>query len=261
MFIESGIRSEQQWLSIPHTNTLPTGYFRSKLYVSSYVINPLIAAAGPLFSFLERLSLSESLPPIELIRSNIEHELYAFHSKLSILNYASEFTKIANYMICATIDELLGKSYLRKQSKIDEFQAFTPPSNDEHGPEFRFFDIVDHIKQSASQYLDLIELAYHCLITGFEGFHHQQADGRQKLDNLIEELYQLIKQHRVNKPYRLSREETAHLINLPKTNTFIMPIIVTASVIAFTYLSSLLLLNHQAKEILLEHPLLMVADY
>ena len=55
-----------------------------------------------------------------------------------------------------------------------------------------FFGIVTYIKQRPNQYLDLLELAYYCLITGFEGEQHGKADGRQTLDNLIEELYQLI---------------------------------------------------------------------
>ena len=60
----------------------PDGYYRSKLFISMSSSNPLISAANPLFSLLERLGLSSTLPPIETIRKNIEHELLAFQSLL-----------------------------------------------------------------------------------------------------------------------------------------------------------------------------------
>ena len=61
---------------------------------------------------------------------------------------------------------------------------------------------MNHLKEKTHQYLDVIELAYYCLITGFEGENHALADGQQTLGNLIEELHQLINQHRVYKPHQ-----------------------------------------------------------
>ena len=47
----------------------------------------------------------------------------------------------------------------------------------------RFFEIVDYMKERVNQYLDLLELAYYCLVSGFEGEHHLRADGRQARGN------------------------------------------------------------------------------
>lgn len=192
-------------LSLIDKQPAPQGYYRSRLFVVPFTTNPLVAAAGPLFSLLERLSISQTLPPIANIRGNIEHELHAFQSRLNSNHSAEDLDAIANYMMCATIDELLGKSYLRVYGTAAEFIAFTPSSLDDAGPQDRFFDIIDYISERPNQYLDLIELSYYCLIAGFEGKHHQRADGRMVLDNLIEELYQLIQQYRVNKTHQLFR--------------------------------------------------------
>lgn len=192
-------------LSLPGNQPAPQGYYRSRLFIVPFTTNPLVAAAGPLFSLLERLCVSPTLPDINSVRDNIEHELHAFNSRLCGKTGTDDLDAMATYLLCASIDELLGKSYLRLHGNSAEFRAFTPLSFDGVGPEERFFDIVHHIKERPNQYLDLIELAYYCLIAGFEGKQHQQADGRMILDNLIEELFQLIQQYRVNKSHQLFR--------------------------------------------------------
>lgn len=240
-------------LSLPSAQKMPQGYYRSKLFIAPFSTNPLVAAAGPLLSLLERLYVSPSLPPINSIRENIEHELRAFHSRLNSKTYTEEIDAIAHYLLCATIDELLGKNYLRLYGKIAEFKAFTPSSHDEIGPEQRFFEIVSYIKERPNQYLDLIELAYYCLITGFEGEQHGRTDGRQVLDNLIEELYQLIQQHRVNKSHQLFKEQR-HVDDFPKNyKPLIVSSILALAILAGGYFISHILLENQAKIVQFGH--------
>lgn len=248
-------------LSLSGTQKMPQGYYRSKLFIAPFTTNPLVAAAGPLLSLLERLYITPSLPPINSIRENIEHELRAFHSRLSGKSYSEELDALAHYLLCATIDELLGKNYLRLYGEIAEFKAFTPSSHDGIGPQKRFFDIVIYIKERPHQYLDLIELAYYCLITGFEGEQHGRADGRQILDNLIEELYQVIKQHRVNKSHQLFRQ-------LKKADPFpknykplIASSVLALAILAGGYFTSHFLLEKQARIVQFGHTVAARLDY
>ncbi|KTD19346.1 IcmH (DotU) [Legionella lansingensis] len=240
-------------LSLPSAQQTPHGYYRSKLFIAPFTTNPLVAAAGPLLSLLERLCITPSLPPINSIRENIDHELRAFHSRLQGKAYTEELDAIAHYLLCATIDELIGKNYLRLYGTIAEFKAFTPSSHDDVGPQRRFFDIVNYIKERANQYLDLIELAYYCLITGFEGEQHGRADGRQVLDNLLEELYQLIQQHRVNKSHQLFKQHKK-IDAFPKNyKPLIASSILALIILASGYLISHVLLENQAKVVQFGH--------
>jgi type VI secretion system protein ImpK len=236
---------------VPLTPRIRQGYFRSKLFVTASTTNPVVAAASPLLSLMERLCLSPSLPKIDSIRDNIEHELHAFHSKLASHNYAHEFVMIADYLLSATIDELLGKNYMRLYNQTAQFQAFTPISEDGLGAEHRFFDLVNSMKQRANQYLDILELAYYCLITGFEGEQHIRPNGRQTLDNLIDELHRLIQQHRVNKPHRLFNEQQSRTL---ETTSHRKPILFTVLLILSVLLSMVVgsqsLLNHKAKTLI-----------
>lgn len=239
---------------------VPQGYFRSKLFIAPVSTNTLVAAAGPLLSLLERLCLSPSLPPIEQIRDNIEHEVHAFHSKLSASEYSAELIVIAHYLLCATIDELLAKSYLRVYNSTTEFKSFTPLTRDNSEPQQRFFEIVNHLKDKPNQYLDLIELVYFFLIAGFEGEHHFKAHGRQLLDNTIEELYQIIQQYRYNKPHKLFNENP-----LPKTvkknyKTTACAALIAVGVVAAAFLTSHLVLEHKAKTVLFGHTQLAMLD-
>jgi len=230
-------------------------YYRSKLFIAASTSNPLVAAAGPLFALLERLCVSPTLPPITAIHDNIAHELLAYRSRLQQVKYAGEIAGIAHYLLCATLDELLGKSYMRIHGKYAEFKAFTPPSTDGAGPEKRFFDIVQHIKEHANQYLDLIELSYYCLIAGFEGEQHVRTDGRQTLEHLTEELYQLIQKHRVHKPYRLFKPQatntTAPINHAKQHNLYTLGLSgVALLAIVSAYFTSNSIINHHAQNLL-----------
>lgn len=251
MLAEQSSSHMVEYLTIPKAPATHRGYFRSKLFTLSFHSNPLISAAGPLFTLLERLSLSSALPPVNALRDNIEHELLAFQSKLSRLCYADEFVIIAYYLLSATIDELLGKNYLRSRGEPAEFKAFTPPSVGESaGPEQRFFDIVEHLKKQASQYLDLLEMAYYCLITGFEGEQHVQANGRQTLDNLIDELYQLIQKHRVHRTFHLFQKPQKALNVSTRRRPFLTSTLCAIGLLMSAYVGSYALLDHNAKTLL-----------
>jgi type IV/VI secretion system ImpK/VasF family protein len=247
-------------LSLPDNQPVPQGYFRSKLFIVPFTTNPLVAAAGPIFSLLERLFASPTLPPVDSIRENIEHELRAFHSRLHGKTNTEETDALGSYLLSATIDEMIGKSYLRLYGTPAEFRAFTPLSFDGVGPEERFFDIVLYIKDRPNQYLDLIELAYYCLIAGFEGKQHQKADGRMMLDNLIEELFQLIQQHRVNKTHQLFRKHRKIDVRPDSYRRVILMSIICMGLLISGITASFTMLGNKAKSLQFDHAVFAKLD-
>lgn len=247
-------------LAISGQSLMPEGYYRSKLFVVPFSTNTLVAAAGPILSLLERLCLSASLPPIANIRENIAHELRAFHSKLQASQHAPDVMHTAYYLLSATIDELLGKSYLRVYNCAPEFNAFTPLTHDNAQPQERFFEVLHYIKDRPNQYLDLIELTYFCLIAGFEGACHLKADGRQTLDNHIEQLYQIIQQYRYNKPHRLFNENLKPKPVKRNYKTTVLTLAVATGLITAAFLTSQILLEHKAKSVLFGHTQLAMLD-
>lgn len=203
---------------IPPVQNLPIelGYFRSKLFITDAFTNPLVAAASPLISLLERINIATQLPLIEELQADISHEFMAFYSRLQRLHYSQEFFSIANYLLCATIDELLGKNYLRLHGDIQSFKAFTPITLDNINPQEHFFNILNQLLTDPEQCLDLIELSYYCLLIGYEGKYHLDNNGRATLDNLIETLFQTIQKYRTNKTHKLFKNYILKADTSPK---------------------------------------------
>ena len=145
---------------IPPAENFPAemSYFRSKLFVTNAFTNPLIAAASPMISLLERINIAVKLPTIDQLQESLAHERMAFYSRLQAHHYSNEFFSIANYLLSATIDELLGKNYLRLYGQIEPFKAFTPITVDNIKPEEHFFNIITQLLLEPEQCLDLLEL-------------------------------------------------------------------------------------------------------
>jgi type VI secretion system protein ImpK len=183
------------------------GYYRSKVYTFYQQDNPLVSAAQPIFSCIERIKLYKEPPQLASLQESLSHELKAFQSKASLNDYSQEYITISSYLLTSTIDELLAKSYQKDASKQVSFKAFTPVSNDNLGPEQRFFDILELILDSPNQYLDLIELAYLCFNTGFEGKYHFHANGKQQLDDIIDRLFQILEQYKSCKKHQFFTNE------------------------------------------------------
>jgi type VI secretion system protein ImpK len=235
------------------------GYFRSKLIVTDAFVNPLIAAASPLISILERIHIASELPELNQLHQHIGHEFKAFYSQFHRNHYSEELHLLANYLLAATTDEILGKSYLRLKGQAQEFSAFTPASLSSQGPEFYFFEIIDYLLTSPEQFLDLIELAYFCLLIGFEGKYHQQTNGRVVLDNLIENLFLTIQKLRTNKIHKLFK---SYVLKAPNTGSPKKPkkiiLLTTLGLLALTLLSQLFV-GYQAKTTL--HHAVLLQDY
>jgi type IV/VI secretion system ImpK/VasF family protein len=242
------------------SSVVPKGYYRSKLFIAPLSTNTLVAAAGPVLSLLERLCLSPSLPSIADIRDNIAHELHAFYSKLQASHYTAEQMNLAYYLLATTVDELLGKNYIRVYNEAPDFQSFTPLTHDGSQPEKRFFEIVNYVKERPNQYLDLLELIYFCLIAGFEGTYHLKVDGRQSLDNHIELLYQLIQQYRFNKPHRLFNENPIPKAVKNNYKATLLTLLITTGLVTIAFLTSHTLLENKAKNVLFGHTQLAMLD-
>ncbi|WP_367606350.1 type IVB secretion system protein IcmH/DotU [Legionella sp. W05-934-2] len=244
-------------LNKPYQNTqqtsentqIPVSYFRSRLYTAPYSSNPLLAAASPLFSLLDRLALSYTLPPIAQLREDFRYELQAYQSRIQEKNQENANHSIAYYLLTATIDELIARNYYRIFHQPVSFHAFSPIGRGEEPPSSQFFRVVDKIQHQPSQYLDIIEIAYFCLLAGFEGKFHDQVDSRQQIDNLCESLYQLIRQHR---GHQKSLGKHSHQTNdKPMMSNRPLPIAVglSAAVLASTFYFCHTHLNHKVENL------------
>jgi type IV/VI secretion system ImpK/VasF family protein len=226
------------------------GYYRSKLLVTDTFTNPLIAASSPLISILERIHLAQEVPPILSLQQDVAHEFKAFYSRFHNHDYSEEFQLLANYLLSATTDEILGKTYLRLNGEVQHFKAFTPISQSGIGPEEYFFEIINHLLSAPEQFLDLIELAYFCLLIGFEGKYHFQSDGRLHLENLIDNLFHTIQKYRSNKKFKLFKNYVLKSSTQKTQLSTKAWIGLAAGLVAGLIMMSQVVIEHQMTEIL-----------
>lgn len=184
-------------------------HYRSKVYTSNLGVNSLIAAAHPLFSILERINLSEKPPELPTLQENLSHELQAFMAKVSTREHTEEIILLARFLLCATIDEVVEKAYSKTTDKVpsEEITSLTienntseiaePIQSTDNSTEIYFFQILEKAMIKPDFYLDLIELTYLCIITGFEGKYRHEPQGKQALENLLENLYHVIQEHKL----------------------------------------------------------------
>lgn len=238
----------QQSSCKPH---MPMSYFRSRLYTAPYSSNPLLAAASPIFSLLDRLALSYTLPPVEQLRDDFKYELQAYHSRIQEKDQEHTNHSIAYYLLAATMDELIARNYYRIHQQPVSFQAFSPISRGEEPPSNQFFCIVEKIQHQPSQYLDIIEIAYFCLMAGFEGKYHDQVDGRQQIDNLCETLYQLIRQHRGHQKSLVKQSHQTNDRQTRSSQPFPIAVGISAAILATTIYFCHSYLNHKVENLTL----------
>lgn len=170
-------------------------YYRSQLYTAYIGINPLVTAAHPIFSIIERVKLSGQKTDPSQYFPNLEHEFKAFEARAYSADYDEETIFISRYLLSATLDELL----IENQS-FKLFKQLMPPKKSATTPDQQFFEILDRIIDKPDHYLDLLELIYFCLSLGFQGKYRNEE--HEKLQEITQLLYDTITPHRNknNKP-------------------------------------------------------------
>lgn len=168
----------------------------SELFTIQTSINPLIAAAQPLLSIIQRLNLTNSIQgPIELKRQ-INRELDIFRLRAHEAGFSEEAILVGRYLLCATIDEMFSQL---EWDSINDYLAigrFTPQHGEGPKSDERFFLILEKIFATPNDHLELLELAYLCISFGFEGKYRETSNKREALDGLLDKVYDLIKGQR-----------------------------------------------------------------
>ncbi len=175
--------------------TPPQSYYRSKAYNATLGINPLIAAASPLFTLAANLRECESYTDINGLYQQLSHEIRAFENSAQAQNNRSDIILVARYVICCLLDEIILNTSWGKISNWERHKLLATFHNEPNGDE-RFFVILDRISEAPEAHIDLLELLYLCLNFGFEGKYRYQENGKMQLESVIDHLFDLIRYQR-----------------------------------------------------------------
>lgn len=164
-------------------------------------VNPLLAAASELQYLVGRLRQLRSYDDIAGLRQRGVQAVTEFERRALAAGVAAEQVTTARYLLCAFFDEAVLNTLWGSGGAWAEQPLLAHFHQEAWGGE-KFFEVVDALLRAPDTYLDLIELAYVCLMLGFEGKYRLQD--KAGLERLKEDLYRLIAGRRAQSGIELS---------------------------------------------------------
>lgn len=160
--------------------------------LSGVGLNPLEAAATPLLSLIMRLKNTASHPDPERLRRRMIEEMKTFtaHARNAGIDEKTVFR--ARYVLCTTLDEVVLNTPWGRASQWSENSLLITFHNETWGGE-KVFELLDAIILDPRKNLYLLELLYLCLAFGFQGRYRLLENGRGRLEEQRERVYNAIR--------------------------------------------------------------------
>ena len=159
--------------------------------------NKLVEAAAPLLVIatqVQKLDAS-AVPSKDKFMQYLTREIKVFEDKIKRAGYTSEVVDAANYSICSLLDDMIIYNKIGLVIQWNGYELLRSFAGENLDGK-NFFVVLDTAMAHPTLNLDLLELLYLCLILGFEGKYREQKKGRMIIDNLVNELYGLLRRYR-----------------------------------------------------------------
>lgn len=199
-------------------------------------LNPLVNAASTLIAVFEKTRQSLSHPDVGGLHQRLTNEIKTFEARARDQGIRQEIILSARYLMCSVLDEAVLNTPWGSESAWAQRTLLTVFHSETSGGEKSFL-ILDRMRQSPADNLDMLELFYICLSLGFEGKYRLMNRGRDALDQIREELFAIIRRHRGDYERALS-PHWAGLGNTRNPLTEYIPMwVVVALVLAILFFS------------------------
>ncbi|QLH41347.1 MAG: DotU family type IV/VI secretion system protein [Coxiellaceae bacterium] len=171
-------------------------YYRTKAFTINSGNNPLINAASPLLAIVNRLKHLTTAPSdLMPLYQDLLHEIKAFEQKCQHHGYPGHTIMAARYALCALLDETISNTSWghygnwHSHRLMSNFQEETIIGE-------KFFLLLRRSCEEPTVHIELLELMYLCLTLGFEGSYRQADNGHEQLNEILAELYDIIREQR-----------------------------------------------------------------
>lgn len=162
---------------------------------STHSLNILVDSASVLISVFETTRKSLGHPNIEGLFQRLITEIKMFENRVSERGCKPEIVLAARYLLCAVLDEAVLNTPWGAESNWSQRTLLSTFHNETAGGE-KFFLILDRLRTSPMESLDILELAYICLSLGFEGQYKLSHHGRDTLEQIRADLFGIIRLYR-----------------------------------------------------------------
>ncbi|MGK0305130.1 MAG: type VI secretion system protein ImpK [Gammaproteobacteria bacterium] len=157
--------------------------------------NIILSCASDLVILASHIRSLEPSNSIEQLRRDIETLITKFDQQINQFNLGKEVGLTARYLICCLVDELVLSTPWGSDSVWSQQTLLSKYHNESSGGE-KFFLIVNKLLEQPQRNIDLIELCYVCLSSGFCGKYRISKQGESELLQISQKLYAPIEQIR-----------------------------------------------------------------
>jgi len=190
----------------------------------------LVEAASPLFFRATQIRNTATNDDIYGLRARFVEDLSELDQRSRTSGEPVELLADARYSLCTFVDEAVLSTPWGSQSKWQEESLLTTFFNETWGGD-RFFVILEQAKREPGRSLALLEVLYVCLVLGFEGKYHVLDRGRAKLEEIIDDLFRILRAQRGDLDRELSPHWRGAETDSNKISTY-LPLWVLAAIAA-----------------------------
>ncbi|WP_028239102.1 type IVB secretion system protein IcmH/DotU [Stutzerimonas azotifigens] len=195
-------------------------------------LNPLVAAASPLFSEVVQLKRSLEGEDLDALNARLCAALKLFEHRALHDGAESSQVMAARYVLCTVLDEAVVTTPWGNESEWSQMSLLSSFHNETFGGE-KFFQLLERLARNPVKHLPMLELMYLCLSLGFEGKYRVLPRGMLELEAVRDSLYRQIRQLRGDVP----RELSPHWQGLHDTRRRLVRIVPWWMVALFTLVS------------------------
>ena len=169
--------------------------FGSAQFQTTCGLNPLVNASAMLIAVFTKTRQTVTHPNVGGLHQQLVSEIKLFETRSKEAGIKPEIVLAARYLLCTILDEAVLNTPWGAESAWTQRTLLSVFHNETEGGE-KFFIILDRMRQSPAENIDILELMYIFLSLGYEGKYRVLHRGRDLLEQLRDELFQIIRRHR-----------------------------------------------------------------
>lgn len=206
-------------------------------------LNPIVDAAGYLFSILGQLKQTNTNRLLSKLQNELIQEINTFQEAIKTLGYNLEFIIVCRYIMCALFDDIISDTSWGCGGQWEAYSLLAAFNQDARHQD-KFYTIMERAVKEPVQYIDLMELMYICLSMGYKGQYRATEHNQFQLEQITNNLYKHIRAYRGNFSKTLSPATSFKTIKRPtkkyaaqKNSSLLFTFFVTACIIMVIFIS------------------------
>lgn len=215
-------------------------------------VNDLISCAATLIGVYSQLKNTMAHNDENGLYSRLLNEIKLFEKHSKELMIKPEIVLASRYILCTMLDEAIMNTPWGSSGQWSQHTLLSTFHNETAGGE-KFFLLLDRMRETPAENIEIIELMYLCLSIGFEGKYRVIYNGKEQIELIRDDLFILIRNFRGEFERDLSFGWTGQL-GKTSTLTEYLPIWVVASVFSmimfFSYLGFHLWLSESSTNVM-----------